>query len=147
MSKIPTAVKLISILGIVPFLFGVLSTFRLSVINPSLNTFLLNTSILYAALILSFLGGCIFGFECLSKKILEKRRLWIAITPTIWALIALNFKDFSASILAVGFLVAYEFDRKAKAAGVAPDWWLSLRLPLTTIVVLALCIIGFYDKS
>ena len=147
MTKIPRVMQFISALGVLPFILGVLATFGLFNKNPTLNSLLFNLSLLYGALILSFLGGCLFGFESLNKEGPNNIRPWIAIIPTIWALVALQITDFSASILAVGFLLAYEFDRRAKSAETTPDWWLKLRLPLTVIVILSLSIIGFYRES
>ena len=143
MVEVPKAVKVISLLGMLPYLFGVLATFKLYFINAGLNTFLLRLSTLYGALILTFLGGCLFGFECLKNEKPNLLRLWLAIIPTLWSLIALTATNFSASILAVGFLLVFELDRKFMAAGVVPDWWLSLRFPLTASVSLSLLIIGF----
>ena len=144
MAKIPKVIKIISLLGMLPFLFGILATFKLSIIKPEFNTFLLHFSVSYAALILSFLGGCLFGFECLNRANQRSLRPWMAILPTLWALMALEVTNFSASILAIGFLLIYEFDRKFSASGLVPDWWLSLRFPLTAYVTLSLLIIGFY---
>ena len=147
MTKVPAVIKTVATLGLLPFLFGTIGSFQLSFIQDNLNKFFLNLSISYAALILSFLGGCLFGFECLNKSTPNKKRVWIAILPTLWALIAFQIANFSASILAIGFLLVYEFDRRAYAAGTVPDWWLSLRLPLTAIVILSLSIIGFSHES
>ena len=147
MHKIPKVIKIISSLGILPFLLGAIATFKLSFITPDLITFLHNISILYGALILSFLGGCLFSFECLNQSGPNILRSWAAILPTLWALIALQINNFSASILAIGFLIVYEFDRRAKSARIVPDWWLSLRLPLTAVVILFLSIIGFYHEG
>ena len=147
MTKVPKVIKIISTLGLLPFLFGAIGSLQLSLIQYNLNKFFLSLATLYAALILSFLGGCLFGFECLNKSKPNKKRVWIAILPTIWALLALQITNFSASILAIGFLLVYEFDRKAYTTGTVPDWWLSLRLPLTAIVILSLSIIGFSHES
>ena len=147
MLEVPKVIKIISTLGLLPFLFGAIASLQLSLIQDYLNKFFLSLSILYAALILSFLGGCLFGFECLNKSMPNIKRAWIAIVPTIWALLALQITNFSASILAVGFLIVYEFDRKAYSHGTVPGWWLSLRLPLTAIVILSLSIIGFSHES
>ena len=144
MIQTPRIVKVISTLGLLPFSVGVLTTLKFPLLNPSFAPLLIKFSILYGALILSFLGGCLFAFECISQVKPNKSRLWIAILPTLWALIALQFESFSASILAIGFLLVYEFDRKSYAAGTVPSWWLSLRLPLTAAVILSLSIIGFY---
>jgi hypothetical protein len=109
--------------------------------------FLINFSLVYASLILSFLGGCLFAFETLNKPNPNKLRLWLSITPSIWSVIAIQIPNFSASFLAVGFLIVYEFDRKSHVAGIAPIWWLSLRLPLTVIVIASLAVIGFHHAS
>ena len=143
MQKIPKTIKIIVILGLLPFFFGVIATLKLPIINLTINAFFIKFSLLYAGLILSFLGGCLFGFECLALGTANKLRLWFSIIPTIWSLLALQAPNFSASILAFGFLLVYEFDRKASVAGVTPIWWLSLRLPLSAIVILSLSIIGF----
>ena len=93
---------------------------------------------------MSFLGGCLFAFESLSKPEPSKLRLWLAVTPSLWSLIALQLPNFAASILALGFLIVYEFDRKAHSAGIVPNWWLYLRFPVTSAVILCLAVIGFF---
>lgn len=147
MTEVPKTVKIISILGLLPFFLGVLATFKFSFINSDFNKLIVNISIMYGALILSFLGGSLFGFESLNNLGPNNRRLWYAIIPTIWALLAVQIPIFSASALAVGFLLVYEFDRKANLAGLVPNWWLSLRFPLTATVVLSLIVIGFFDGN
>lgn len=147
MTSIPGTIKIIATLGLMPFFLGVLVTFKFPIVELDMAVFLINFSLLYASLILSFLGGCLFGFESLNEPNPNKFRLWLAITPSIWSLIALQIPDFSASFLAVGFLIVYEFDRKSHSAGIVPSWWLSLRLPLTALVIASLSIIGFHHAS
>ena len=147
MSGIPKEIKIISSLGLLPFFAGVIATFQLPIINGRFNLFLLEFSVLYSALILSFMGGCLFGFESLTDIKPNKYRLWASIIPALWSLIALLIPSFSASILAIGFLIVYEFDRKSHSAGMTPKWWLSLRLPLTTTVILSLVVIGFTHEN
>ena len=147
MTNIPSTIKIIATLGLMPFFVGVLATFKLPIFELDITVFLINFSLLYASLILSFLGGCLFGFESLNETNPNKFRLWLAITPSIWSLIALQIPDFSASFLAVGFLIVYEFDRKSSLAGIVPSWWLSLRLPLTALVIASLSIIGFHHAG
>ena len=147
MNQIPKTIQIIAALGLLPFFFGSMATFKVSILDFDTKVLLIKFSILYAGLILSFLGGCLFGFESISGKNPNKIRLWLSIVPSIWSLIALQIPYFSASILALGFLVVYEFDRKSSLAGVVPGWWLTLRLPLTAIVILNLAIIGFHHAS
>ena len=147
MGNIPKTIKLIAALGLIPCFLGVVATFKLPFLDLDITLFLINFSLLYASLILSFLGGCLFGFESLNELNPNKLRLWLAITPSIWSLIALQIPNFSASFLAFGFLIVYEFDRKSHSAGIVPSWWLSLRLPLTVLVIACLSIIGFHHAS
>jgi hypothetical protein len=44
--------------------------------------------------------------------------------PALWAL----FLGFSTVMLALGFVALLALDRHAQAAGLAPPWWLRLRL-------------------
>ena len=147
MGKIPKTVKIIVTLGLIPFFVGAVTTFKLPIIDLDIEVFLINFSLLYASLILSFLGGCLFGFEALNGPAPNKLRLWLAIIPSMWSLIATQIPNFSASFLAVGFLIVYEFDRKFHSAGIVPSWWLSLRLPLTVLVIASLSIIGFHHAG
>ena len=145
MAKIPETVKIISFLGLVPFVMGALGTFKLDIFSLVTNAFFVDTALLYSALILSFLGGCLFGFETLSEPFPKKARLWIAVLPSIWALIALQIPNFEASAMIIGFMVVFECDRRAHRHKTTPEWWIGLRLPLTICVIVALAIIGFHD--
>jgi len=101
-------------------------------------------SIIYAGLILSFLGGCLFAFEIKSDTDYSWQTLIFSFVPTFWAFSALSLPNFKASALAIGFLITYELDRKALKNKLTPNWWLALRLPLTTVVIVLLIILGFY---
>ena len=143
--KIPQNVRIISCLGLIPFLVGVVGTLEFGFFDVSVNNFLVHTSILYAALILSFLGGCLFGFEIISHQIPKRTQLWIAVLPTLWSILVLSLDDFQATALILGFMGIFEVDRRVSKSGESPDWWLNLRLPLTFCVVICLAIIGFHD--
>ena len=140
----PKTVKIIGILGLLPFIVGVLATLELTLIFREYNYFLVEMSLTYAALILSFLGGSIFAFENINSEKRSNFGLWLSICPTLWAFLSINLPHFSASCLALGFVAVYEIDRRAFMSEKTPDWWLSIRLPLTAVVVLALAIIGFH---
>ncbi len=143
MENTPKLVKIFSFLGLVPVLFGVLGSFEFSFIPDLINNALINVSLIYAALILSFLGGVLFGFKVTKVKNPKFWPLFFSFLPTFWALFALQLPVFKASALAIGFLIAYELDRKFFKERLPPNWWLSLRLPLTAIMVLLLIVMGF----
>jgi|MDSW01.2.fsa_nt_gb hypothetical protein len=140
----PKTVKIIGGLGLFPFILGVLATLDFTFVFYNYNYILVEMSLIYAALILSFLGGSIFAFESINADKRSNLGLWLSICPTLWAFLAINLPNFSASFLAIGFLAVYEIDRRAFLVKKTPPWWLSIRFPLTTTVVLALVIIGFH---
>lgn len=101
----------------------------------------------YAALILSFLGGLWWGLAAAAPK--PPRWLWlVAVLPSLWALgaVALGLTIGSASItlalLAVALLATPLVDRRLLALELAPHWWLRLRVPLSLGLGLLTAIVG-----
>ena len=141
---VPKTVKIISILGLTPLLFGTMASLELTFIFHSYNDLVVEMSLVYAALVLSFLGGCVFGFEAIEFEPSKNKRIWLSIFPTIWALFSISLPHFVASCLALGFLLVFELDRRVVTTKKAPVWWLSLRFPLTVCVIVMLTIIGFH---
>jgi hypothetical protein len=87
---------------------------------------------IYAALILSFLGGAWWGLAARSGAAVPAGTWVLAVLPSLsaWALlIALA----PARIVALGVLLilCLMVDRLLVAQGVAPGWWMQLRIPLS----------------
>ena len=92
----------------------------------------------YAALILSFLGGTWWG---LAAPAAERRAalgwMWVAaVLPSLVALaclaplaLGLRWPEPSLVMLGSALLVVLAVD--ARAAAVAPPWWMQLRVPLS----------------
>ena len=146
MKEIPKPVKVVSTLGFLPFACGAAATLTPDSALNYHNDLIVQSALLYAAIILSFLGGTLFGFE-INSPLLHHGQIWLSITPPIWALIAVNTPNFTASLLAIGFLLVYEIDRRASSAKKSPAWWLTLRLPLTACVLITLAIMGFNGRG
>ena len=144
MNRIPTNAKIIGFFGLTPMIFGLFGLLNLNCISEDINNFLINFSITYAAIILSFLGGCLFGFKTLKVKNPSLFNLILTIIPSIWASISLHLPIFKSSALALGFLLIYEIDRRFLKNNITPQWWLKLRLPLTSLIIISLVIMGFY---
>jgi hypothetical protein len=92
----------------------------------------------YAAIILSFVGGSWWAFTCR-----EERPSWlllgIAVVPAVagwWAIFTFQPAEglFGLAVMLVAALVV---DAWLAARGLAPRWWMRLRVPLS--VGLALC--------
>ena len=144
MIKVPSNVKIIGFLGLIPMIFGLLGLIKLSFLSNQINDFLINFAITYAAIILSFLGGCLFGFKTLKDEKPSLLNLFFTVCPSIWASLSLQLPLFKTSSLALGFLLIYEIDRRFFKNSLTPKWWLGLRLPLTSLIIIILVVMGFY---
>ncbi len=98
--------------------------------------------LVYAAVILSFLGGIVWGRLLAAKEgsiTNANRHLIYSNLPPLAAWFALFF-DFERAllILASAFVAALLYDRGLVAAGTVPSWFYAMRVRLTVIVVASL---------
>lgn len=98
--------------------------------------------ITYAAVILSFLGGIVWGrllAPDASDFVHTGRHLIFSNVPPLlaWGALFLSFEQ-ACLMLATVFVIAFLYDRGLAAAGLIPDWFFKLRRQLTMIVVIAL---------
>ena len=139
-NKVPKSVMLASLLGLIPMLMGVASTFNIGV-SESFKEDLIRIAIIYSGFILSFISGCVFYVSSLERE--RVLLLWFSVIPVLLALISIVIPFMQSFVLALGFLVVLEIERKLHKLGYLPEWWLSLRFPLTSVVVLLLIFLGF----
>lgn len=91
----------------------------------------------YAALILSFLGGLWWGLAAAAKA--PPAWIWYAaIAPSLIALasawpwaVGLTWPGPSLVVIGVALIAALAVDRRLVALGIAPHWWMALRVPLS----------------
>tara|TARA_B100000963_G_C22271478_1_gene512979 strand:+ start:46 stop:477 length:432 start_codon:yes stop_codon:yes gene_type:complete len=138
--KVPKSVILASFLGLIPILVGLASTFYIG-LNESLKEELIRIAIIYSGFILTFMSGCVFYVSSLDRgRILL---IWFSIVPVLLALLSITIPIMQSFVLALGFLVVLEIERKLDKLKTLPEWWLNLRFPMTTIVVFLLIFLGF----
>ena len=89
--------------------------------------------IAYGALIASFVGGAWWGLAAArAEAAAQPRILVLSVVPCLLAWPALLVAPAAGLLLlAAVFATLPAMDRDLRARGVAPDWWLSLRLPLS----------------
>ena len=104
-------------------------------------------TLLYAALIASFLGGSWWGF--VSR---EEQPSWVflivSVLPSLlaWAML-LTFASLEAGVgLAALVLATPLFDLQLHRRGLAPPWWLQLRVPLSITLAVALLLVTFCGR-
>lgn len=96
----------------------------------------------YGAVILSFVCALHWGFAMALPGLDDARRrrtmLWSVVPSLIaWPALLLVPKE-AAALLVSGFLLHYVQDRRLARHAELPDWYLPLRLQLTTVACLAL---------
>ena len=131
---------LASLLGLIPILVGLASTFNIG-LRESLKEELIRIAIIYSGFILSFMSGCVFYISSLDRE--RVFLLWFSIVPVLLALLSVVVPFMQSFVIALGFLIVLEIERKLHKFKTLPEWWLNLRLPMTTIVVFLLIFMGF----
>ena len=138
--RVPKSVMLASLLGLIPILVGLASTFNIG-LRESLKEELIRIAIIYSGFILSFMSGCVFYISSLDRE--RVFLLWVSIVPVLLALLSVAVPFMQSFVIALGFLIVLEIERKLYKIKTLPEWWLNLRLPMTTIVVFLLIFMGF----
>ena len=138
--KVPKSVMLASMLGLIPILVGLASTFNIG-LRESLKEELIRIAIIYSGFILSFMSGCVFYISSLDRE--RVFLLWFSIVPVLLALLSVVVPFMQSFVIALGFLIVLEIERKLYRIKTIPQWWLNLRFPMTTIVVFLLIFMGF----
>ena len=138
--RVPKSVMLASFLGLIPILMGLASTFKIG-LSESLKEELIRIAIIYSGFILSFMSGCVFYVSSLDRE--RVFLLWFSIVPVLLALLSVAVPFMQSFVIALGFLIVLEIERKLYKFKTLPDWWLNLRFPMTTIVVFLLIFMGF----
>lgn len=138
---VPERAAALGVAGLLPFVAGAVARFYV----PSLLGVPIDTLVLvYAGLILSFVGGAHWGMasaalgddayaydgpRVLTVSVVPSLLAWVFIfLPPLWGLPA----------MATAFALVFAIDLWLTRLAYAPAWWLRLRLPLTLAVILSL---------
>ena len=140
MFRIPTGPLLLGLAGLLPFLWGALTA-----LLPDLGSWANVTlsgrftapfvQLSYGSVILSFMSGVLWGFA-------TRQDSWIpyalSVLPALWAFFMVGGGPTAAAInLCVGFVGLLLLDWQFSRAGWAPEWWMRLRVLLTSVVVIS----------
>lgn len=131
----PMAARVLGYAGLIPFFC--LAATAVAAPDPEMQRIARDGALTYGAAILSFMGGCRWGFAAvglgagptylgLGLTVLPALLAWAA----LWAMPWIGAPT-AALLLAAGFAALYIDDARTQASGGAPEWWTALRLPLT----------------
>lgn len=146
MTRIPRTPLLIGLAGVTPFVWS-----ALTVLSDPLAVFSLRTlgarftgpyiGVFYGAVILAFSAGVFWGFASKSRGGTASLGYLLAVPPAFWAFFSTGGGHQGAALnLSIGFLATLLIDAFFARYQLAPDWWMSLRIPLTLVTVTCLLI-------
>jgi len=144
-SRIPFPAAFLGGAGLIPFVGAVLllsaeegAVPRLGIVSCGAEGAMFVLANL-GAILLGFMGGCIWGFASAPGRTPSLLVLTASVLPAILAFLAIRPDPaLSCLWLAFGFVALQAIDVALQRAGITPDYWLNLRLPLTAGVVACL---------
>lgn len=144
--SIPRTPLILGLAGLLPFLWG-----ALTVLLPDLG---LRTAqivgprfagpyvmLFYGAVILSFMSGVLWGFATKASGSRAATGYALSVLPALWAFFMTGGGPQSAGTsLIFGFAGLLLLDTHFARHGLAPGWWMPLRLLLSAVVIGCLAI-------
>ena len=136
--------KLIGFGGLIPFT-GCAALMYLD--NATASVFGLFANSLYACVILSFVGAIHWGLT-MSEDRSPYWYIW-SIIPALWGWLSIIFLDIKICLisLTIAFTLAWAVDKQAYMRGLIPNWYMKMRIILTTGAVFSLLATAFAPTS
>ena len=146
MTQIPRSALLLGLAGVLPFVWG-----ALTLLSPALGDWALDTlggrftgpyvQLYYGVVILAFMSGVLWGFATKATGEQATTGYVLSVIPALWAFFMTGIGTKASGVsLIVGFLGLLMIDAAFARWGLAPAWWMKLRVLLTTLVVACLAV-------
>ena len=144
---IPRAALGLGLAGLIPFLWGAVTL--LSPDIEALGRSLLGSRFVgpfvmlnYGVIILAFMSGVLWGFATKATGHQAATGYALSVIPALWAFFMVGGGATSSAIfLIAGYIGLLALDWTFWRQGLAPEWWMQLRLLLTTVVVACLALL------
>lgn len=144
MTNIPRSALILGLAGLIPFVWG-----GLTMLSPEIGAWgqrVLGArfvgpyvSLAYGQIILAFMSGVLWGFATKATGQIAATGYGLSVIPALWAFLMVGSGPVSAAMnLLIGFIALLALDWLFWKEGLAPKWWMSLRVGLTSIVLLSL---------
>lgn len=144
MRDIPRSALLLGLAGLLPFFWGVATLFipathalTMNVMGPRfVGPFVI---LQYGTVILAFMSGVLWGFATKAEGAVAASGYLLSVLPALWAFFLVGDGPVSsAAYLIAGFIALLGLDFMFWRQGLAPEWWMHLRVLLTVGVVACL---------
>ena len=144
MRDIPASALALGLAGLIPFVWSAVSG-----LLPDLGLWTARTigprfagpyvGLSYGTVILSFMSGVLWGFATRAGGKVAASGYALSVIPALWAFLMVGGGPVSAGMnLMFGFVGVLALDWLFWHHGLAPRWWMHLRVPLTLVVVACL---------
>jgi len=144
MSQVPRAALLLGLAGLLPFVWGVITLYSepaqrltLDLVGPRfVGPYVM---LQYGTIILAFMSGVLWGFATKAEGAVAASGYGLSVIPALWAFFFVGGGPVSAAVyLVAGFVGLLGLDWMFWRQGLAPVWWMHLRVLLTAVVVACL---------
>ena len=146
---IPRTALLLGLAGLIPFVWGTLT----EISGPLADWGALNfgprfigpyVGLAYGTVILAFMSGVLWGFAAQARGEAAAQGYVLSVIPALWAFFMVGGGPVSAAInLMAGFAGVLLLDWHFWRQGLAPAWWMGLRVGLTAVVLICLSVTAF----
>lgn len=146
MRQIPISALILGLAGLIPFLWGAANVayppsmgWAGALLPPMFRgTYV---SLTYGVVILSFMSGVLWGFATKARGATAAVGYALSVVPALWAFIMVNGDPGNAAVnLWAGFAGLLMLDYFFSLQGLAPAWWMRLRVLLTVVVLACLAV-------
>jgi hypothetical protein len=144
--RIPRPALLLGLAGLIPFLWSAathlvpaLAGWAGQWMPPMfIGTYV---GVTYGTVILSFMSGVLWGFATRAAGAEAAVAYGLSVVPALWVFFMVTDASANSVIfLAAGFVGLLLLDAMYSAWGLAPRWWLRLRVMLTVVVLACLAL-------
>ena len=143
---IPRSALILGLAGLIPFVWGAVTVlsdpvaaFGAEYLGPRFIGPYVQLS--YGTIILAFMSGVLWGFATKAEGSVAATGYALSVFPALWAFFFVGGGPVSAAIyLIAGFLGLLGIDWLFWRQGLAPPWWMQLRVGPTAIVVACLSV-------
>ena len=146
MITIPRSALILGLAGVLPFLWGALTLLSDALASWGLANLGARfigpyVQLYYGAVILSFMSGVLWGFATKAEGARAATGYALSVIPALWAFFMTGGGPVSAGMnLIFGYLGLLVLDFAFWRWGLAPAWWMQLRILLTALVVICLSV-------
>jgi Protein of unknown function (DUF3429) len=145
-AEIPRSALLLGLAGVIPFLWGAatcVSSAAFDLGQGLLGSRFIGQYVLvfYGTIILAFMSGVLWGFATKAEGSLAGAGYALSTLPALWAFFFVGGGAERALVfLIAGYLGLLALDHRFQVWGLAPAWWMRLRIVLTSLVLMCLTV-------